>query len=54
MSKFGSELITSLEQAADHAKGRKVPGMRLTKVAIANVKAESRPRQPKRPDKPQD
>ena len=54
MSKFARELIASLEQAADHAKGRKVPGMRITRVAIADVKAESRPRKSERPANSQD
>jgi putative transcriptional regulator len=39
MSKFGKELIASMEQAVVHAKGRKVAGMRITKVAIPDVKA---------------
>jgi putative transcriptional regulator len=39
MSKFAKELIASMEQAAAHAGGRKVTGMRLTKVAIPDVKA---------------
>ena len=39
MSKFGKELITSLKQAAAHAEGRKVRGMRLTKVEMPDVKA---------------
>ena len=39
MSKFGKELIASLQQAAAHAGGRKVPGMRVTKVELPNVKA---------------
>jgi putative transcriptional regulator len=39
MSKFGQELIESLKQAAEHARGGKVPGMRITKVALPDVKA---------------
>jgi putative transcriptional regulator len=39
MSKFGKELIESLKQAAEHAKGNKVRGMRFTKVELPDVKA---------------
>jgi putative transcriptional regulator len=39
MSKFGKELVVSLEQAAEHAKGRKVAGMRFTRVAMPDVRA---------------
>jgi len=39
MSKFGDELITSMKQAAAHAQGRKVKGMRITKREIPDVKA---------------
>jgi putative transcriptional regulator len=39
MSKFGKELIKSLEQAAVHAGGRKMPSMRVTRVALPDVKA---------------
>ncbi len=39
MSKFGDELIESLRQAATHARGRKVPGLRVTTVKVPNVKA---------------
>jgi putative transcriptional regulator len=39
MSKFGKELIVSMTQAAAHAQGRKVRGMRLTKVEAPDVKA---------------
>ncbi len=39
MSTFGKELIKSLKQAADHAKGRKVRGMRVTTVEAPDVKA---------------
>jgi len=39
MDKFADELITSLKQAARHASGRKVKGMRVSKVEIPDVKA---------------
>lgn len=39
MGKFGEELIESLRQAAEHAKGNKVRGMRFTKVELPDVKA---------------
>jgi len=39
MSKFGKELIESMTQAAAHASGRKVAGMRVTKVKVPNVRA---------------
>jgi len=39
MTKFGKELIDSMKQAAAHAGGRKVPGMRVTTVEIPDVKA---------------
>ena len=39
MSKFGKELIASMKQAAAHARGRRVRGMRVTKVEIPDVKA---------------
>jgi putative transcriptional regulator len=39
MSKFGTDLIASLEQAAKHARGRKVRGMRVTKIEMPDVKA---------------
>jgi putative transcriptional regulator len=39
MSKFGSQLIESLQQASAHARGRKVAGMRVTTVKLPNVKA---------------
>jgi putative transcriptional regulator len=39
MSKFGQELIESLKQAAEHARGSKVPGMRVMRVEIPDVKA---------------
>lgn len=41
MSKFGEDLITSMRQALDHARGKKVPGMRITvvEVEVPDVKA---------------
>jgi putative transcriptional regulator len=39
MAKFGDELIESMRQAAAHARGRKVRGMRVTRVDIPDVKA---------------
>lgn len=39
MGKFGKELIESLSQAAVHARGRKVRGMRTTKLETPDVKA---------------
>jgi len=39
MTKFGKELIASMKQAAAHAQGRKVRGMRITKVEMPDVKA---------------
>jgi putative transcriptional regulator len=39
MGKFGDELIESMRQAAAHAQGRKVRGMRMTTVEIPDVKA---------------
>jgi putative transcriptional regulator len=39
MGNFGRELITSLTQAASHARGRRVKGMRFMKVEIPDVKA---------------
>lgn len=39
MSKFGKDLIESLEQAAAHARGRRVAGMRMTVVDVPDVKA---------------
>jgi putative transcriptional regulator len=39
MSKFGDDLIESMQQAAAHAGGRKVRGMRVTKVEVPDVKA---------------
>ena len=39
MSKFGKELIKSMKQAAKHARGRKVRGVRVTKVEASDVRA---------------
>ena len=39
MSKFGDELISSMRQAVGHAGGRKLRGMRVTKVKTPDVKA---------------
>ncbi len=39
MGKFGAELIASMQQAAAHAGGRKVSGVRVTTVKIPDVKA---------------
>ncbi len=39
MGTFGRELIEGMQQAAKHARGKKVRGMRITKVEIPDVKA---------------
>jgi putative transcriptional regulator len=39
MAKFAKELLTSLGQAGAHARGRKVRGLRLTRIEIPDVKA---------------
>lgn len=39
MSKFGKELIESMQQAVQHSGGRKVRGMRVTTVEMPDVKA---------------
>jgi putative transcriptional regulator len=39
MAKFAKELITSLTQAAKHARGGKVKRMRVTAVELPDVKA---------------
>ncbi len=39
MSKVGKDLIESMRQAAEHARGRKVKGMRVRTVALPDVKA---------------
>jgi putative transcriptional regulator len=38
MSKFGKELIESMRQAARHAQGGKVRGLRVTTVELPDVK----------------
>jgi putative transcriptional regulator len=37
MSKFGKELIESMEQAAKHASGKRVRGMRVSTVEMPDV-----------------
>ena len=39
MSRFGKELIESLQQAARHAAGKKVCGLRVSKIELPDVKA---------------
>jgi len=39
MGKFAAELIASLNQAAAHARGRKIAGLRVTTVKLPNVRA---------------
>src|ERR1041384_7653975 len=39
MGKFANDLIASLKQAAAHAQGKKVRGMRVTTVEMPDVKA---------------
>ena len=39
MSKFGQELIEGLKEAAEHARGGEVPGMRTRKIESPDVKA---------------
>ncbi|MDE2133244.1 MAG: transcriptional regulator [Alphaproteobacteria bacterium] len=39
MSKFGEDLVTSLGQAVELTKGKKVPGMRVTVVDVPDVRA---------------
>jgi putative transcriptional regulator len=39
MSKFGEDLIASLGQAVDHARGKKMSGMRVTVVEVPDVRA---------------
>jgi hypothetical protein len=54
MGKFGKELLESLSQAAAHAEGRRVTGVRVTKVEIPDMRAMRRsPRMRDAPDKPQ-
>jgi putative transcriptional regulator len=38
-TEFGRDLIASLTQAVAHAEGRRVRGMRVTRVAMPDVKA---------------
>ena len=38
MSKFAKELIESMQQAASHAAGRKLRGVRVSKVELPDVK----------------
>ena len=39
MAKFAKELIESLQQAARHAAGKKVRGLRASRVELPDVKA---------------
>ena len=39
MSKFGEDLVASLGQAVEHARGNKAPGMRVTVVEVPDVRA---------------
>lgn len=39
MSKFGDDLIASLNQAIAHARGRKTQGLRVTVVEAPDVRA---------------
>jgi putative transcriptional regulator len=39
MSKFGKDLIESLEEAAAHVRGQSVAGLRMTAVELPDVKA---------------
>jgi putative transcriptional regulator len=39
MGKFGAELIESMKQAVDHAKGHGVPGLRIATVEVPDVTA---------------
>lgn len=43
MKRRAKDLIESLSQAAAHAEGRRVKGVRVTKVEIPDVKAIRRP-----------
>ena len=42
MSKFAKELVTSLGQAATHARGRMVVGVRITPVKARRRRSEKR------------
>jgi putative transcriptional regulator len=39
MARFGKDLIESLSQAAAHAEGRRVKGVRVTKIELPDVRA---------------
>jgi putative transcriptional regulator len=39
VGKFADELIESMQQAAGHAAGHRVRGLRVTKVKVPDVKA---------------
>jgi putative transcriptional regulator len=39
MGKFAKELIESMQQAAKHAAGKKLRGLRVSKVELPDVKA---------------
>jgi len=39
MGKFGKELIESMQEAARHASGKRVRGLRVSKVEMPNVRA---------------
>ena len=39
MSKFGKDLIESMTDAAAHARGESVVGMRMTTIELPDVKA---------------
>jgi putative transcriptional regulator len=39
MGRFGKELIESMQQAASHAAGKKVRGLRVSKFELPDVKA---------------
>jgi putative transcriptional regulator len=39
MGKFGEDLIESMQQAAKYAAGKKVRGLRVSKVELPNVRA---------------
>jgi putative transcriptional regulator len=54
MGKFGKELIESMTQAATHARGRKVPGIRITTVKILDMKAIRRGKPVRRSEARQD
>jgi putative transcriptional regulator len=39
MGKFAKELIESLQQAAKHAAGKRMRGLRVSKVELPDVRA---------------